>query len=311
MSKFTYVVSSSIQGIKCNLAMSVAILISTTISLSLIGVALLLKKQTELISGFWYKKAEISVYLCNSNIPEQPCSGNDTTDADKENIKQNIDQYTHSPKIIQKVYFETQEKAYENFKEEFKHSSLVELTSRNQFQDSYRLKLSPRYIHNNKVQNDVIKHLKSLPNVQSVQNDKQFTKPIINFMESIKNISIFAAIIISLLAMLLISNAIRIAIVDKSDEIQIMRLIGSTRFYIQLPFLCQYLFVGMISVIISTSALLLVYNLVIINHFKTHIVLFPIISLFDVIQTIFYLFIIGMTVISLTSLAVLRKRISY
>ena len=52
-------------GLRRNLTMTLAVVISVAVSLSLFGVALLVRAQVSTMKDYWYDKVEVSIFLCN------------------------------------------------------------------------------------------------------------------------------------------------------------------------------------------------------------------------------------------------------
>ncbi len=61
-------------------------------------------------------------------------------------------------------------------------------------------------------------------------------------------------------AMFLISNTIKITIYARSTEIEIMKLVGATNWFIRWPFLLEGLFLGVLGSIIPIGLILITYN---------------------------------------------------
>lgn len=87
------------------------------------------------------------------------------------------------------------------------------------------------------------------------QNSKAVIDKMIRIMEVVKNAGLIITATFSLLVILIMFNTIRLAIYSFREEIEIMKLVGASRWYIQGPFLIESLLVAVISVCISTTIL--------------------------------------------------------
>ena len=65
------------QGFRRNLSMVVSVVLVTFISLTFFGSAILLQLQIGEMKGYWYDRAEVTVYMCIAAIPD--CDGADAT----------------------------------------------------------------------------------------------------------------------------------------------------------------------------------------------------------------------------------------
>ena len=70
-----YVLQEIIQGLRRNLTMVIAVVVSTAVALVMLGSGLLMWQQTLHMQDFWYGKIEVSVFTCNqedvTNYPVQ------------------------------------------------------------------------------------------------------------------------------------------------------------------------------------------------------------------------------------------------
>ena len=78
---------------------------------------------------------------------------------------------------------------------------------------------------------------------------------LIGLIDSIKNIGIIVTALFAILAALIMFNTVRLAIYSFREEIEIMRLVGASRWFIQGPFLVESMFVALLAVIITTALL--------------------------------------------------------
>ncbi len=92
------------------------------------------------------------------------------------------------------------------------------------------------------------------------QDSKVVIEKMIRIMDLIKNAGLIATGIFGLLVVLIMFNTIRLAIYSFREEIDIMRLVGASRWYIQGPFLMESVLVALISVAISTAILYVALN---------------------------------------------------
>src|SRR5919205_404439 len=118
--RIALVLSEAASGLRRNFSMVVSIVLVTFVSLTFVGAAALLQLQIGQMKNYWYDKAQVAVYLCNGNVPSQHCApGHDATKAQKDAIAATLHGSTLAP-LINKVYFESRQKAFKNFKQQFK-----------------------------------------------------------------------------------------------------------------------------------------------------------------------------------------------
>lgn len=99
--------------------------------------------------------------------------------------------------------------------------------------------------------------------IEGVDRILDASSTIINFVENLAQVRYYAfavVIVLSLLAIFLIANTIRITIFSRSKEISIMRTVGATNNFIRTPFLIEGMIIGLIGSIIPIAVICFGYN---------------------------------------------------
>ena len=78
-------------------------------------------------------------------------------------------------------------------------------------------------------------------------------------MNTVRNVGAVVIVALILTAVFLISNTIRITIFSRRTEIEIMKLVGATNWYIRWPFLIEGALIGLVGAIIPVAILSFVY----------------------------------------------------
>src|SRR5262245_24273965 len=102
-------------GLRRNLTMTIAVIITTGVSLAFFGAAVLVNRQVDVMKDFWYDKVEVSVFLCGQDSTAPSCAGGEVTQAQREQIGQDL----RSNPEVQRVYYESKQQAYTRFKKQF------------------------------------------------------------------------------------------------------------------------------------------------------------------------------------------------
>ena len=115
----------------------------------------------------------------------------------------------------------------------------------NPFQDSYIVSVKDvRDI------NETVTTIKNLDNVDIVKYSESMIGELINIFDAIKTGTICLVVGLVLVTAFLINNTIKITIFSRRNEIDIMRLVGTSNAVIKLPFLFEGLFIGVLGAII-------------------------------------------------------------
>ncbi|MFF6853465.1 permease-like cell division protein FtsX [Streptomyces antimycoticus] len=234
-----FVLSEIGVGLRRNLTMTFAVIVSVALSLALFGGSLLMREQVSTMKGYWYDKVNVSIFLCNKNDKETSanCAKGAVTEAQKQEIESELKQMN----IVESVHFETSEEAYKHYKEQFGDSPLADSLTPDQMQESFRIKLKDpeRY--------DVISTaFAARPGVQEVQDQKALVDDLFNLLNGMNFAALGVMTLMLIVALMLIVNTVRVSAFSRRRETGIMRLVGASSFYIQMPFIMEAAIAGLL-----------------------------------------------------------------
>ncbi|MGH0431202.1 cell division ABC transporter permease FtsX [Bacillus mycoides] len=106
----------------------------------------------------------------------------------------------------------------------------------------------------------IAKKIEKMQFVSNVQYGKGQVEKLFDTVKTGRNIGILLIAGLLFTAMFLISNTIKITIYARSTEIEIMKLVGATNWFIRWPFLLEGLFLGVLGSIIPIGLILVIYN---------------------------------------------------
>jgi cell division transport system permease protein len=231
--RFRHIFSETGAGLRQNLTMTLAVIMTMWVSLSLFGAGLLANQQVELMKGRWYDKIEISVFLCTENTRGDQCEpGQGVTQAQKDAIQQAL---VSNPEVAPDgVFFETKEQAYADFQRAYEGNPIQSSLTVDQMQESFRVKLKDPEQYQG-----VVSSVVGLRGVQTVQDLRKYLDPFFKTLRFLQWGTLGASALLLLAAALQIGNTIRLATFARRREIGIMRLVGASNLYITLPFLLE------------------------------------------------------------------------
>lgn len=247
--RFRHIFSETRAGLRQNLTMTLAVVMTMWVSLSLFGAGLLANQQVDLMKGRWYDKIEISVFLCTKDTNGDQCSpGLDATQAQKDAVRETL---ASNPEVAAGgVYFETRQEAFLEFQKAYEGNPIQDSLTVDQMQESFRVKLA-----NPEQYEGVVSSVVGLPGVQKVQDLRQYLDPFFNALNLLQWGTIAASALLLFAAALQIANTIRLAAFARRREIGIMRLVGASNLYITLPFLFEAIFAGLIGAGLACATL--------------------------------------------------------
>ena len=239
-------------GLRRNLIMTIAMIITTAVSLGFLGTAVLFNQQVSVMKDFWYDKVEVSVFLCGADSGEGvagSCAAGEVTQDQRETIRADLD----SMPEVEKVYYESKRKAYSRFKEQFKNSAIVDNVTPDQMPESFRVKLV------NPEQFDIVASaFVGRAGVEQVQDQKALLEKFFKVLNWVQWFAGGLALLMILVSVILIVNTIRVAAFSRRRETGIMKLVGASNFSIQLPFLLEGAISGFLGAALATGAFVLI-----------------------------------------------------
>lgn len=253
----TFVASEVGHGLRRNLTMTLAVVITVAVSLGLFGGALLLRAQVSTMKDFWYDKVEVSIFLCSKSSDAASCSGGAVTQAQRDQIKTDLESLKP---LVDTIFYESQADAYQRFQEQFKNSPIADNVRQSALPESFRVKLSDPTKYE-----VVASAFAGRPGVDQVNDQRQILDKFFRLLGGLQAIALAIAVLMLVVTVLLIVNTMRVAAFSRRRETSIMRLVGASNFYIQLPFLLEAAFAAAAGAILAILALVLTKGILVDN----------------------------------------------
>jgi cell division transport system permease protein len=234
-------------GLRRNLSMHIAVILTLFVSLTLVGMGVLLNQEAKKVSDQWGSQLTVTVYLCSRHDGNPACTGA-VTDAQKTAVQQVID----SNSQVDDTEFISQQQAFDTLQEQFpgKYDGPNSPITAADMPQSIRITLKdPNQFR------DVESAVVGLDGVSRVQDVHKLLAPIYNTISRLKWGGWGTAIVLVIAALLLVANTIRLAAFARRREIGIMRLVGASTLYIALPFLLEALVTAVVGVALAAGAL--------------------------------------------------------
>jgi cell division transport system permease protein len=251
--QLTYVFSELGNGLRRNISMTIAVIVTLFVSLTLVGLGILLNTQADKAEAFWGDRLQITVFLCTPNSPGAACIDGKVTEAQKKAIKAVLDSHPE----VETYHYESSRTAYHKWRDVYTgddetQAQVIKAVKPSDLAESYWITLKdPQQFAG------VKSAVAQLPGVSSVRDLRQVLQPIYFWISAFKWGAIVIAGFLLLAAILQVGNTIRLAAFARRREIGIMRLVGASSLYIQLPFLLESLVAAAIGVLMAAGAILL------------------------------------------------------
>ncbi len=289
-------------GLRRNLTMTVALIVVVAISLSLLGTGLLFVKQVDQTRTYWQGRVQLSIYLCTATSVSPQCQRNGpATAAEKQQIVKDLTALKSQG--VERVFYESQGQAYQHFRQEFaQDKSFASLVTQGEIPDSYQVRLRNAQADFGVVAGTV----EGRPGVDNIVNVQSILSNFYKLLDGARNAVIIVAIILVIAAILLVANTIRLSAFNRRRETSIMRLVGASNFYVQLPFLVEGVIAGMFGWLIASALLIAVKTLgldTLQQYFPYNVKL----GLADLIEVIVLAMVMGIALCGATSFLTLRR----
>ena len=241
LNSFRYLVKQGFAGIWFNRINSFASLCVITISLLMVGISVLVSFNITKMIGAIEKRNEVIVVL-KDDVPEN-------------NIELLGEQLKANPNVFEVKFF-SRDEALENMQESMSddEKALFQYMSRNPLPDTYRVRVS-----------DIsrltatVNQFRKLEFVESVQSPNDFA----SLLTGIRNVSVilFSAVTLALIIVcfVIISNSTRASVYARRREISIMRYVGASKSFVEIPFFVEGLVIGILSAAIAFGLTWLAY----------------------------------------------------
>ena len=232
----------SFKNIARNGWMTFASISAVTVTLLLVGVFLVIMMNLNHIADNVQNDVEIKAFLDNA-----------ADDADRVSIEKDLKKISG----VDTVVFSPRDKELDNLIDDLGENGDVfkPFEQDNPLRDAYIIKT--------KTPEDVVKVAKKIEKielVQSVNYGQGFVENLFSFVDIARNIGLVLIAGLLFTAMFLISNTIKITIVARSKEIEIMRLVGATNSFIRWPFFLEGLWLGVFGSIVPIALISIFYS---------------------------------------------------
>ena len=290
-----FVVREVLIGLRRNITMTIAMIMTTAISLGLLGTGLLAVQTIDQTEQVYNDRLQVIVSLTlDVSTQDQDCS---------QSICAGLKDLIKSSPLVQSVSFETQEQAYQRFERLFRGQALAGLARVEGLPASLQVKLfDPNQAP------ALIRLLSGKVGIATITDQRNVVERLFSFLRTVRNVVFSLALIEVVAAALLISNMVQLSAHNRRTEVGVMRLVGATRWYTQLPFLLEAATTGVVGTAIAVTCLLLAkaffLDSAISNGLGAGVI--PMVQYSDILAISPWLFLLGIGIAAVTGYVTLR-----
>ncbi len=288
-------------GLRRNLAMAVSVVLVTVVSLFLLGLGFLAQRQVSTMKDYWYDRVQVSIFLCGTDSDAASCADGPVTAAQRNQITADL----ASPQLsgyVKHVYYETKQQAYTRFKQQFKNSTLSQNVTVDQMPESFRVQLKDARKYQ-----VVAQVFTNRPGVESVEDENQVLDRLFALLNGLKYASWVLAGVTLVCTVLLVATTIRLTAFTRRRETGIMRLVGASNFFIQLPFILESMIAAAVGAVLASVALVAVTHFEIQGRLSHALQFTNYVDTHDALMIVPWLFVIGLLITGFSSFVALMK----
>jgi cell division transport system permease protein len=236
--RLKYVLNEVLVGLWRNVTMTVAMIITMSVSLTMLGASVLLYMQVDQMKNYYYGEIEVSVFL-KTDVTDQQ--------------RQAIDSAIASSPLVKERTYETREQAFKRFQELWQDSpDFVKSIGPNSLPESFRVKLKDPEKYKT-----FADQIQGLQGIQDIIDQRTLLDKVFKIFNAIQVMALVVAGVMALAALLLVGNTIQVAAYSKRREVAVMKLVGASNWFIQAPFVLEAVVAGLIGAILGFVALFL------------------------------------------------------
>lgn len=230
MTNFFGAIGAALKSLRRNFSVTLASIATVTATILIFGIFLMVALSVNHLVRNVEEQTVVRVFLQNEATQEQ---------------KAGLETRINGLPGIQKLSYEDRVTAFNNAKASLaEDSNLLEgfsAQANNPYPDSYIVNLErPDYVE------ALVTAVAGQPGVESVSNDSETVNTLINWAKTIRTIGVIIFAILILVSLFLIGNSIKLAVFGRRKEIEIMKFVGATNWYIRWPFIIEGIIIGLL-----------------------------------------------------------------
>ncbi len=291
--RFGFLINEVLTGLRRNVTMTIAMILTTAISIGLFGGGLLVVRLADNSKEIYLDRVETQIFLTDD------ISANDATCASGpcKELRSKIE----SRQDVKSVRYVNREAAYNDAIRKF--PEFKDVAGKDSFPASFVVKLNNPEQH---AEFDAA--MQGQPGVRSILNEKELIDRLFAVLNGLRNAAFAVALVQAIGAILLIANMVQVAAYTRRTEIGIMRQVGASRWYTQLPFLVEAMLAATLGVVIAIVGLVFVRAMFLDNalsqFYQAHLI--AKVDYADILYVSPILFLLGVSMAGLTAYATLR-----
>jgi cell division transport system permease protein len=230
LGKLRYFARETLISLRRNLLMTLAGIITVTVSLSVLGTALLVSRLVDHGTAKWKHGVKFEIFMTVESTRNQV-----------DGVRSALDEAVTAKRVRSYQYLNKQEALGEFKRLTQNNPSLSEGIDANALPESFRVAPAKAELTKSLAQRYEV-----LPGVDKVDTPEKALKSILSVTNWIRRAFTIAFVLLLAAALFLIVNTVRLATFARRREIEVMKLVGASNWFVRIPFLAEGLVQGFI-----------------------------------------------------------------
>lgn len=238
--RLRYFTRKALSNLLGNRLVTVITICTITLALLIISLFLLIYINMEGTFEQWSRKVVVTVYFDKDLLPQ-----------DLSVLKNRINGLPGT----ESVQYVSREEALKKFRSRLKgQESLLEGVSADILPSSFEIALTKEFRSSDAV-NLYVSRLKHVQGIGEVQYGEEWVKKFLTFFQFVRVLGLMIATFLVLAVLFIVSNTIKLTVLARHDELEILALVGATPFFIKAPFLVEGMLQGAAGAVLAVSIL--------------------------------------------------------
>lgn len=237
-----YYIREGLTNVKRNRAMTVASITSVTAALLILGLFLIIILNVDSMANQVESQLELKAFI------------NDNYDATK---VAKVGEEIKAISGVKSITFESKKDALNNFKKQLGDKSYLVngLENDNPMPQSFIVKVTDA-----NMMKQVSEEIKKIDGVTQVSYGQDVVDKLLGIIKIIRIVGLFVILILFIISVVIISNTIKLGVFARRREINIMKYIGATDWFIRWPFLVEGIVLGLVGSVLAIAILGFIYG---------------------------------------------------
>ncbi len=243
MSGFGYLAKEGFKNVWSNRIMSIASVCVLLSCLILTGAAALLSVNVQQVVDSVGQSNETTIYLKD-----------DVSELEAVYIGKDLEKIDN----ITSVEFYSKDDALQSYKEDLGDELFARISEEsNPLPDSYIVAMDDLSKYD-----QTVAEIQKIDGVDSINNRRELAQRLTSISNLVNIICFWVVIALMIISLFIIANTIRATMYSRRFEISIMKSVGATNRFVRMPFLIEGMVIGLVSAIVGTGLIALLYNAV-------------------------------------------------